>query len=228
MRRRRRAPHVPPGTSSLDPPQLCPLPEPTWWWSGDADLFSSVHRSSGEPAGPVPVRCSSCLLGSLWGKPPSLDELSHPLRAAGSGLPARLPERSPAQRPHPEWGSRILRDNSLILVITGVEAGDGASLGCSGPESTCWPTVGGQRRSVVDTWTSRRLCTGVRRRPPPVPVLSRVDPQAMPSPAVWSSLTGRCCACCMANVQLGPLWRLPRTGGNRADAARDRRPGDQM
>jgi hypothetical protein len=68
----------------------------------------------------------------------------------------------------------------LIFVITRVEAGDRAPSCCSGPESPCWPIVGGQRLPVVDTWTSRRLFTDALRRPPPVPCLSLLDPQAVP------------------------------------------------
>jgi hypothetical protein len=136
---------VPPGTSSLDPPDL-------------VSVLDALARA-------VPARCSCCLLRAPLGKP------RPPLSCSGTSEPPW------AQRPHPECGSRILRDNSLILVITGVEAGDRTPSCCSGPESACWFIVGGQRFPVVDTWTRRRLCTGVAVSPPPVPAVSRGCPQ---------------------------------------------------
>jgi hypothetical protein len=39
----------------------------------------------------------------------------------------------------------------------------------SGPESTCWLTVGAAASPVVDTWTSRRPCTPTVVCPPAVP-----------------------------------------------------------
>ena len=59
-----------------------------------------------------------------------------------------------------------------------MDPGDDASSRCSAPEWPCWPIVGGQRLPVVDRWTSRRLFTGVRRRPPLVPCVSRPRPPA--------------------------------------------------
>ena len=88
-----------------------------------------------------------------------------------------------AQDPQPYWGSRNLRDNSLILVITGVEAGDGGPSRRSAGDRACAPDVGGQPRPVVDTWTSRRLCTVVPCRPRPVPCLPPARPQFVPRPA---------------------------------------------
>ena len=59
-RRRRRAPHVPPGTSSLDPP----------------DLVSVLEAPAALERSPASVRCSSCLLRYLRGKPrPSMSVL---------------------------------------------------------------------------------------------------------------------------------------------------------
>jgi hypothetical protein len=88
-----------------------------------------------------------------------------------------------ADLPQPYWGSRILRDNSLILVITGVEAGDRTPPRRSAADRACAPDVGGQRRPVVDTWTSRRLCTGDVRRPRSVPAAPPARPQSVPRPA---------------------------------------------
>ena len=118
------------------------------------------------------MRCSSCLLRSPEGKPcPSLSAL----------LPLEALEQRPSSAASPPrvW-FKNLRDNSLIFVITGVEAGDRAPSCCSGPEWACWPIVGGDRLPVVDTWTSRRLFTVAAARPPSVPCLSRADPQAVP------------------------------------------------
>jgi hypothetical protein len=89
-----------------------------------------------------------------------------------------------AQDPQPYWGWRILRDNSLILVITGVEAGDRAPSHRSAGDRACASAVGGQRRPVVDTWTSRRLCTVVVRRPRFVPCLPPPRPQFVPRPVL--------------------------------------------
>jgi len=88
------------------------------------------------------------------------------------------------QLPHPECGSRNSRDNSLILVITGVEAGERPPSPRSGSEWPCWPAVGGRRPPVVDTWTNRPLCTEVIVSPPCVPAVSLRCPQAMPT---WRS-----------------------------------------
>src|SRR4051794_33145887 len=63
---------------------------------GARDLSFSLH-------------CSSCLVRSSGGKPRPFPDLSGPRGA---------------QLPHPDCCSRKLRDNSFILVITGVEAGD--------------------------------------------------------------------------------------------------------
>src|SRR6476620_10269669 len=113
------------------------------------------------------------------GETPSLDERSPaPLGSCISALLSSWRHLG-AELPHPECGSRIHRDNSLILVITGVEAGERAPSPRSGAESPCWPIVGGQRLPVVDTWTNRRLCTGVAVSPPRVPCLSPHRPQVV-------------------------------------------------
>ena len=49
----------------------------------------------------------------------------------------------------------------------------------SGTHQACWPAVGGQRRSVVDTWTTRPPCTATAVRPPPLPWLPPVRPHAV-------------------------------------------------
>jgi hypothetical protein len=72
------------------------------------------------------------------------------------------------------------RSLSLIFVITGVEAGDRGRSRRSDAKSTCWPTVGGQGCSCVDTWTSRRFCTPVAVSPPPVPRFPQARPQSVP------------------------------------------------
>lgn len=86
-------------------------------------------------------------------------------------------EALPAGRPHPECGSRTPRDNSLILVITGVEPGDPGRPCRSAWKSTCGCAVRGDRLSRVDTWTTQELSPPPRRRPPPVP-----PPAHVPSP----------------------------------------------
>ena len=89
------------------------------------------------------------------------------------------PEPARAADPHPDWGSRILRDNSLILVITGVEAGDRSPSRRSVPDRACWPAVGSERLPVVDTWTTRRLCTGSPSRPPSLPCAPTAGTQVL-------------------------------------------------
>ena len=96
-------------------------------------------------------------------------------------MPAGPPE---PQLPHPECGSRIHRDNYLILVITGVEAGDRAPLRCSAAEWTCWPAVGRQPvsccRHVDDSTVVHK-----RRRP------STVRPRLTPRPSPADAQVGR-------------------------------------
>ena len=58
-----------------------------------------------------------------------------------------------------------------------MEAGDRAPRRRSATEWACWPDVGGQRLPVVDTWTSRRLCTASSRCPRPLPWLPPFRPQ---------------------------------------------------
>ncbi len=91
----------------------------------------------------------------------------------------RLPGRDLTADPYPDWGSRNFRDNSLILVITGVEAGERGPRRRSAAECPCWLAVGSRRLPVVDRWTSRRLCTGSSRRPPPLPCPPTGDPQEL-------------------------------------------------
>ena len=69
------------------------------------------------------------------------------------------------------------RSLSLILVITGVEAGERGRPCRSAAVRGCWPGVGRRPSSCVDTWTTRPLCTVTGRRPRPLPV-----PPAGPSP----------------------------------------------
>jgi hypothetical protein len=150
--------------------------------------FSSVAPSARlVETVPAPVRCSSCLLHHSGGKPPVPEGLLLPVLSLLCG---QL-ERAEPELPHPECGSRNYRDNSLILVITGVEAGDPGRSRRSEPKRPCWPVVGGQRLPVVDTWTSRRLCTGSPRRPPSVPWLPPRHPQSMPR-SLGRRPTGRC------------------------------------
>ena len=88
------------------------------------------------------------------------------------------PWARPSGASPPRMWFKNSRDNYLIFVITRVEAGDRAPSRCSAPEWPCWPAVGGQRLPVVDTWTTRPLCTATAARPPPVPCLPPVRPQA--------------------------------------------------
>lgn len=106
-----------------------------------------------------------------------------------STAPVRPARHLPAGRPHPECGSRTPRENSLILVITGVEPGDRGRPRRSGPESTCGPAVRGDRAAVVDTWTTGPSSTVPRRRPRPVPLPPTVRPQAIPrrAGATWTA-----------------------------------------
>jgi hypothetical protein len=90
------------------------------------------------------------------------------------------PEPSRAAASPPLLGFEKSWSPSLILVITGVEAGDRGPSCRSAPESTCWPTVGNSCPPVVDTWTSRRPCTVTVRRPRPVPAPPPACPQSVP------------------------------------------------
>ena len=86
-----------------------------------------------------------------------------------------------AWRPHPEWGSRNPRSISLILVITGVEAGDNCRRRRSSRQSTCWPSVGGRGRAccrLVDISTAvHRSSPSSTRCPRSVPALPPARPQ---------------------------------------------------
>jgi hypothetical protein len=117
--------------------------------------------------------------GAPAGETPSPRTPLLPLCCHGAGT---LQKRCPEHVPHPECGSRTSWNKSLILVITGVEAGDRGSSCRWRPRCPCWPTVGGQRIVGVDTWTTRRLYTDGGVSPLPLPRLPPVRPQ--PSPGV--------------------------------------------
>ena len=137
-----------------------------------------ARRPSCAGASRAPMRAHRACCSASWGNPiPRWAAAAH--RCGSSALGA--------QRPHPECGSRILRDNSLILVITGVEAGERAPSRRSAGEWPCWPVVGGQRLPVVDTWTDRRLCTVTVAGPRPVPCPPPARPQSVPSRSRASS-----------------------------------------
>src|SRR4051812_34705332 len=101
-----------------------------------------------------------------------------PGAVARGETPAR---RSPlhAQLPHPDWGSRILRDNSFILVITGVEPGD------RGPfrRSARSRHVGALWAAGARPVSTRGHLDGCAPGTTVVHVLSPASPCAVPSPS---------------------------------------------
>ena len=121
---------------------------------------------------------------------------------------AALDQALAAQLPHPECGSRKPRSNYLILVITGVDPGDRGRPRRSVPKSTCWPTVGGQADSRVDTWTSRRPPTPAAVSPRPVPCL----PQR-PSPVRTQVRVPGAVATGVRRARSGGTRRSGRQGG---------------
>src|SRR3954454_429728 len=170
-----------------NPLQLSPRPE-------EDDVSSPPARDSR-----ALLRGPSCLVPLANGKPwPS----GSPLQARG---------------PHPDWGSRKLRDNSFILVITAVDPGDDGPPRRSGPESTCWRIVGGEASPVVDTWTSRRPCTWRPCRPRAVP-----RPPPAPSPARPQVLDDppRAGPCREVNVQVTRVELHSRSSVLRVGGAR--------
>jgi hypothetical protein len=157
---------------------------------GGTDLRTAFLRP--RTTGP-PVRCSSCLLRCPWGKPRSPDGRAPPLwahprrrircaRSWRSAVALGPPERA---LPHPEWGSRIHRDNQLILVITVVEAGDRAPSRCSAPRigmlANCgWSAFSCCRHVDISTAVHRRRRPSTRC-PLRLPWLSPAIPRPPPA-----------------------------------------------
>src|SRR5688500_17470396 len=93
MRRRRRAPRVPPGTSCLDPPQLCPPPDRSTCLVtgpfGRIYCAPSVHLVSGLPRACGPGAVLMVPAVALGGNAGPTRSLFDPLSTAKRGFPTQ-------------------------------------------------------------------------------------------------------------------------------------------
>ena len=157
---------MPPGTSSLDPPDLVSVhgaPERRW---------SSLRR-----------RCGAHR--ACWvppGETLSPDRVPAHLLVPGAALSA--PGHGPAERPHPECGSRNSSSRTTSSSSSHVwKLGIGPLCAAQRPNGPVGPLWAVSVVPVVDTWTTRRPCTAVAVRPPPVPCLPRSVPRPCAAPS---------------------------------------------